>query len=108
MTPAQVAGFLLLNRRFPRSVYLCIREAEMLLSEVKARYGLRGGNQATELLDGLRAELSSLGISQILSGGLHEFLDFVQLRLIYATRDLAESFFGYAQHEAGDAAPVPQ
>lgn len=95
ITPAQVAGFLLLNRRFPRSVYLCIRQIEMLLAEMKARYALRGGNEAAEVLDGLRALLSTLGIGEILKQGLHEFLDLVQLRLIALSRHLSTAFFGY-------------
>ncbi|MBV9735265.1 MAG: alpha-E domain-containing protein [Acidisphaera sp.] len=95
ITPAQVAGFLLLNRRFPRSVYLCIRQTEMLLAEMKARYALRGGNDAAEVLDGLRALFSTLSITEILKQGLHEFLDLVQLRLIAVSRHLSIAFFGY-------------
>ncbi len=94
ITPAQVAGFLLLNRRFPRSVYLGIRQTEMLLTELKARYGLRGGNQAAEVLDGLRALLGALTITEILKQGLHEFLDLIQLRLIAVGRHLSYAFFG--------------
>ena len=95
ITPGQIAGFLLLNRRFPRSVYLCVRQAEMLLSELKARYALRGGNAAAEVLDGLRALLSTLTIGEILSEGLHEFLDLVQLRLLAVGGSLADDFFGF-------------
>lgn len=106
MTPSQVAGFLLLNRRFPRSVYLCIRQIEMLLSEVKARYTLHGGNRAAEELDSLRALLSGITITEILANGLHEFLDLIQLRLIAVTRDLSVSFFGWAPQPATlDAVP---
>ncbi len=94
ITPARVAGFLLLNRRFPRSAYLCVREIEMLLSELKARYGLQGANRAAEQLDRLRGLLSSLTIETIILRGLHEFLDMVQVRLIEVTRDLSETFFG--------------
>jgi uncharacterized alpha-E superfamily protein len=94
ITPAHVAGFLLLNRRFPRSVYLCIRQTEMLLAELKARYALRGGNEAAEVLDGLRALLSTLTITEILKQGLHEFLDLVQLRLVTVGRTLSYAFFG--------------
>ena len=96
LTPAQVAGFLLLNRRFPRSVYLCVREAEMLLAELRARYGLRGGSGAAEQLDGLRGLLSAITIDEILVRGLHEFLDMIQLRLKLAAEDLAVGFFGYS------------
>jgi uncharacterized alpha-E superfamily protein len=95
ISPGRVAGFLLLNRRFPRSVYLCIREVELLLSELKARYGLRGGNRAAEELDGLRALLSTLTIREILTQGLHEFLDMIQIRLIAITRDISIAFCGY-------------
>ncbi len=94
IVPAQVAGFLLLNRRFPRSVYLGIRQTEMLLAELKARYGLRNANQAAEVLDGLRAMLSALTIAEILQQGLHEFLDLVQVRLNAVDRALSCAFFG--------------
>ena len=47
-TPARVAGFLLLNTAFPRSVHHCVREVGRLLAEVKSHYGLRHGNDAAE------------------------------------------------------------
>jgi uncharacterized alpha-E superfamily protein len=95
ITPSSVAGFLLLNRRFPRSVYLCIRNVETLLTELKSRYFLRGGIGAAEELDTLRAALSSLTIEAIIRQGLHEFLDTIQRRLIVITSDLSAGFFGY-------------
>ena len=108
LTPAQVAGFLLLNRRFPRSVYLGVRQAELLLAELKARYGLRGGNAAAEVLDGLRALLGGLTIGEILTQGLHEFLDLIQLRLIEVSRNLSYDFFDLeprtARERTGEAA----
>ena len=109
MTPGQVAGFLLLNRQFPRSVYLCIRQIELLLAELKARYGLRGGNRAAEQLDSLRALLGTMSITEILAQGLHELLDLIQVRLIAITRDLSTAFFGYEPPPAETAsAAEPQ
>lgn len=96
ISPAGVAGFLLLNRRFPRSVYLCVRETEMLLTELKSRYSLRGANDAAEEIDGLRAQLSALTIQGILADGLHGFLDTIQQRLIAITAGLGVAFFGYS------------
>jgi uncharacterized alpha-E superfamily protein len=95
-TPARVAGFLLLNQAFPRSVHHCVREVSQLLSEVKSRYMLRHGNDAAEELDRLRAVLGTLDISTILREGLHEFLDLMQQQLSAVTRDLSIAFFGYA------------
>ena len=96
ISPTQVAGFLLLNKRFPRSVHLCIRQAESLLAGLQARYALQGGRRAAEELDGLRGLLDSLRIGEILAAGLHEFLDSVQLRLIVISADLSANLFGVA------------
>ena len=101
-TPARVAGFLLFNQAFPRSVHHCVRETGRLLGEVKSRYSLRGGNDAAEELDRLRAVLGTLTIREILSEGLHEFLDVIQQQLIAVSRDLSIAFFGY-QPDAAQA-----
>jgi uncharacterized alpha-E superfamily protein len=102
-TPARVAGFLLLNQAFPRSVHHCVREAGQLLGEVKSRHMLRHGNDAAEELDRLRAVLGTLDISTILREGLHEFLDLMQQQLSAVTRDLSIAFFGYSPDEAAQA-----
>jgi uncharacterized alpha-E superfamily protein len=107
-TPARVAGFLLLNAAFPRSVHHCLREVGRLLSEVKSRYSLRNGNAAAEELDRLGAVLGSLTINSILSEGLHEFLDSIQRQLIAITRDLSTAFFGYSPETAEAPFATPQ
>ena len=107
-TPARVAGFLLLNQAFPRSLHHCVREAGRLLGEVKSRYSLRHGNDAAEELDRLRGVLGTLDISTILSEGLHEFLDQMQRQLIAITRDLSFAFFGYSPEAAQAQTVTPQ
>ncbi len=94
-TPGRVAGFMLLNSAFPRSVHHCVREVGRLLGEVKSHHGLRGGNAAAEELDRLQVLLGTLDIAAILKSGLHEFLDSIQWQLIAITRDLSIAFFGY-------------
>ena len=93
MTPASVAGFLLMNHSFPRSVTLCVRQIEYYLGQLSSAYGLRGAYAAQEHLDELRAALMDQTVSQILSRGLHEFLDWVQLQLIGLQNVMAESFW---------------
>jgi uncharacterized alpha-E superfamily protein len=97
MTPGRIAGFLLLNPQFPRSVAYCVQQAEQLLIELKSRYALRGGNDAAEELDRLRAVLGTLRIEEILREGLHEFLDLIQRQLTAVTRELGVAFFGWPQ-----------
>jgi uncharacterized alpha-E superfamily protein len=94
-TPARVAGFMLLNNAFPRSVHHCVREVGRLLGEVKSHHGLRDGNDAAEELDRLQAVLGTFEISAILRSGLHEFLDSIQRQLMAVTRELSIAFFGY-------------
>jgi len=93
MTPASVAGFLLMNHSFPRSVTLCVRQIEIYLSQLSSGYGLRGAYAAQERLDELRAALMDQTIDQILARGLHEFLDWVQVQFIGLQNAMAQSFW---------------
>ena len=95
LTPARVAAFLLFNPAFPRSVHLCLREVQSALTELKSRYALRGGNDVAEGLDQLRAILGARSIEQVIAGGLHEFIDFIQRYLIAITIRLSTAFFGH-------------
>lgn len=99
-TPARVAGFLLLNPNFPRSVALCVREIGLLLTELKSRFALRRGDEAAEELDALQALLTTLTIQEILIKGLHEFLDQIQSQLIAVTEHLSAAFFARSPPEA--------
>jgi len=107
-TPARVAGFMLLNTAFPRSVHHCVREVGRLLGEVKSHSGLRRGNDAAEELDRLQALLGTLDISAILESGLHEFLDSIQRQLIAITRELSIAFFGYVPDASQAQTTSPQ
>jgi uncharacterized alpha-E superfamily protein len=100
MSPASVAGFLIFNNAFPRSVAVSIATIDEIVVRLRQRYGLRAGNQTLEILDGLRGTLANRSIDMVLGGGLHEFLDWIQLQLIAITDDLSKSFFGHS--------PTPQ
>jgi len=107
ISPAGIAGFLLLNPDFPRSVLLCVAEADRLIRALRADYGLAAGAEAADALAALRATLTSLTIAEVISHGLHEFCDVVQLRLIAINASLAAAFFrevaaaGQAQTQSG-------
>jgi uncharacterized alpha-E superfamily protein len=96
LTPWRVAEFLLFNQSFPRSVFLCVREVDAAVTGLKSRYNLRGGNDVAEGLDQLRSILGTRSIEEVLAGGLHEFIDFIQRYLIAITDRLGAAFFGHA------------
>jgi uncharacterized alpha-E superfamily protein len=93
MSPALVAGFLLLNPAFPRSLVLCMGQVEWYLTQLRARYHLRGGGAALERLDRLRGALNDRRIDDLIAEGLHEYLDRVQRDLILLQQDIAEAFW---------------
>jgi uncharacterized alpha-E superfamily protein len=100
MTPAYVAGFLLLNHSFPRSVVLCVRQIEVYLTQLSSGYSLRGAYDAQERLDELRAALLDQTIEDILSRGLHEFLDWVQRQFIEVHNAVAAAFWRKAPEQS--------
>ncbi len=100
LTPASVADFLLLNGAFPRSTLLCVRLAEWTLDQLRHRYGLAVRGSA-ERLEELRAGLEERDIQQIISSGLHEFLDWVQRMLNAAAAEIGDAFFGDWRPGAG-------
>lgn len=102
MTPASVAGFLLMNHSFPRSLVLCVEQLRAQLGQLRSGHGLRA-TEAEEIVDDLRAALIAQSIDTVIGLGLHEFLDWVQRRLISTYGAIADAFWR-APGEADGAA----
>ncbi len=99
MTASSVAGFLLLNERFPRSLAACIYEASRTLDQLRRDYGLNAGAATAEHLRDLENWIARDTIQAIVADGLHETLDHIQRELIVITDGLGEAFFGYPPRE---------
>lgn len=93
MSPAAVAGFLLFNDAFPRSIVHCLNQIDWYLGQMRIRYGARGGEAASECLDELRAALTERSIDDIIASGLHEFIDWCQIRLGFVAAEIAKAYF---------------
>jgi uncharacterized alpha-E superfamily protein len=91
--PEDVVSFMIADPAFPRSVSLCIREIEAHLTELRARYGLRGTMGALERVEELRAGIIGRRVQSLIAGGLHEFLDGVQRDLIQLAAEIGTAFF---------------
>ncbi|MGQ9369953.1 alpha-E domain-containing protein [Azospirillum sp. A39] len=104
MTPATVAGFMLYNEGFPRSVVMCVRQIDGVLTRLKSRYSLRRGSEAMEKVDELLGALLSRPIEAVIRDGLHEYLDWVQQQLCSVTDEMGRAFFG---QEPAPAIPSP-
>lgn len=91
LTPRSVAGFLLFDASFPRSVLLCVRQAERINQQLNARLG--GGGRAATRIEELRAGLEGQDIDDVVDRGMHEFLDGVQHQLIGIAAAIGTAFF---------------
>ncbi len=91
--PADVVAFLLSDRSFPRSVTLCVSQVEWHLMQLRSRYNLRGTVAALERIEEVRAALSSNPVDDLISHGLHDFLDALQRDLILLAGEIGYAFF---------------
>jgi uncharacterized alpha-E superfamily protein len=97
MTAASVAEFLLFNDSFPRSVSVCTNQVEQLLTRMRTKHRLRNGAAAMEKLDEIRGALGSHSIDRVIARGLHEYLDWLQLRFGDVSAEISAAYFGADQ-----------
>jgi uncharacterized alpha-E superfamily protein len=93
MTPTTVAGFILLDPHFPRSVTHCVRNIELVLQKLLAQPELENVEFDKVALDGLR-KLTEMSPTEVVASGLHEYVDEVQVNLIALDNEIATTFFG--------------
>ena len=72
MDPRGIAEFLILDRRFPRSLVFCYEKIRSNMTGLALQYG--GETEAHGLLRHAGARLHQLTIDAIFERGLHEFL----------------------------------
>ncbi len=92
--PVEVAGFLLANTAFPRSVALNLSQIEWHLTQLRLRYYLRGGARALERLDNLCTSLTHEGVAGLVARGLSPFLDWMQREIGALHGDVIDGLCG--------------
>jgi uncharacterized alpha-E superfamily protein len=95
MTQADVTDFLLFNSRFPRSVRACVRDISEQLTRLRSNYRLKNGSPVLEELDELSSVLSDISVDDVIAKGIHEFIDWIQLKLMSVDRELGKAYFGH-------------
>jgi uncharacterized alpha-E superfamily protein len=90
----EVAGFLLKNGAFPRSVWLNLSQVEWHLAQLRSRYNLRGVARAMERTDDLLAMLASQTVREIMGRGLSPFLDWMQREIAGLQDDISVELCG--------------
>jgi uncharacterized alpha-E superfamily protein len=94
ISPERVVEFLLLDTEFPRSVLFCLLHAEESLHAITGTPSGSYRNVVERRLGQLRSELAYAQVHDIISEGLHEFLDEFQRQLNGIGDAISETFFG--------------
>lgn len=103
ISPVNVVEFLVLDREFPRAVLHCLTRANESLHAISGTYPGGFANLAEQRLGQLQAEIAYIQAEEIISGGLHEFVDNLQTRLNLVGDAIFESFFAMRPLEAAAA-----
>jgi uncharacterized alpha-E superfamily protein len=100
ISPVNVVNFLVLDTEFPRAVLHCLTRANESLHAISGTAPGSFSNSAEQKLGQLRAELAYTQAEEIITSGLHEFIDDFQRRLNTAGEAIYESFFAKRLIEA--------
>jgi uncharacterized alpha-E superfamily protein len=103
IAPEQIINFLVLDHEFPRSIHYCLTAANDSLHSISGTPIGMYRNPAEQRLGQLRSELAYTDMRQIVTRGLHEFLDGFQNKLNLVDQGIFETFF--APRPVGSSAP---
>jgi len=93
ISPDRIVEFLVLDREFPRAIHRCLVSAEGSLHAITGTPIGTFGNPAEQHLGRICGELNYMQVREIIGGGLHEFLDDIQIRLNQTGAAIHNSFF---------------
>ena len=93
ITPDHVVEFLILDREFPRAVLYCLTRAQESLHAITTSPTNTFSNLSEQRLGQLWSQLAYGRAEDIVAGGLHEFIDNLQVRLNSIGHAVHEDFF---------------
>jgi uncharacterized alpha-E superfamily protein len=93
IVPERVAEYLLLDRRFPRSMHFGVIRAHESLRDITGSETGTFQNRSERELGRLRATMDYAEIDEVLSNGLHEFIDEFQSQLNQIGAAVRQDFF---------------
>ncbi len=103
--PADVARFLVYDRRLPRSIAFCAAEIQRMVNQLRTEFRLKNAQRAFERVDLFQSELQSKASNGALIDRLHDVNDWIQREMIALSSELSIAFFGYEEEEQEAEAP---
>lgn len=93
IVPANIAEYLILNQKFPRSIMHCLVQAEDSLHQISGGNGYGFKNDAEKKTGSVRSHLEYTEINDIFITGLHEYLDDIQMKIISISEAIFDVYF---------------
>ena len=100
ITPANVVDFLVMDLEFPRAVRHCVHCASESLHAITGTPIDAFRYRSEQLMGQLRAELDFASVESVIRGGLHEYLDRLQLRMNAVDASIQDDFTVRVPHIA--------
>jgi uncharacterized alpha-E superfamily protein len=100
MSPTTVAGFLLFDRGFQRSIAVCIATIDEMCLRLSSLMSPSNIALPQQTLATLRAIGKETSAEQVIVTGLHEFLDHLQQLIIALSDELGDVLFGHRYERA--------
>jgi uncharacterized alpha-E superfamily protein len=97
ISPQNIVDFLIFNREFPRSIIYCINHAEQSLFRITGTPLGVFNNELERQFGKLSGKLNYSNVGEVMSFGIHEFLDDVQSDLNNLGEAVHENFFAKKQ-----------
>ena len=93
ISPQNIVDFLIFDREFPRSIIYCVSHAEQSLFRITGTPVGAFNNELERQCGKLSGKLNYSNVSEVMSIGLHEFLDGVQSDVNNLDNAIFENFF---------------
>ncbi len=95
--PVRVVELLVLDKYFPRSIFFCLTNAEICLKKLSGTTGKGYSNSAEKKLGALQSKLEYEDVDDVISYGLHEYLDSLQIEINHISDAIHDNFFKIKQ-----------
>ena len=90
-----VVQFFLFNPNFPRSILHCVTGAQWSLGRIEATSQRETEGLASTRVSALQNRLSTTNVREVLAGGMHQFIDSVQIELNQIGEAMNQDYFYY-------------
>ncbi|MGB7328685.1 MAG: alpha-E domain-containing protein [Rubripirellula sp.] len=97
MNIEKVVSFFLFHETFPRSARSCVAGAHWSLGEIEKYSSAELHGDAIHQIEALKKRLSESQVKEVLTSGMHQFIDLIQIELNQVSESLTYDYFNVAR-----------